>query len=72
MVAAYACGAILGWAVLETGIVAGPVGWFAIGFGLVAGTGFVSGLPRTPFGPLFEPPLLVHIVPFVLALALVW
>jgi hypothetical protein len=71
MVAAYLSEAGLGWAILETDSVSDAVGWFAVGFGLLAALGFMLKQPKTPLGAVFEPPVLSHVVPLVIGIALV-
>jgi hypothetical protein len=63
MVMAYLGVAAYGAAILQTGSLPRWVGWTAVVFGLVAVPGLVT--------PLFQPPLMVHVVPFIIGIALV-
>jgi hypothetical protein len=62
MVMAYLAMAAYGAAILQTGLLPRWAGWTALVFGLVAVPGFAT--------PLFQPPLMVHVVPFILGIAI--
>ena len=68
---AYAAVTVAGVALLRDSSVPAWVGWTAVGLGLVAGIGNATGQPRTKaWGPLFEPPFMVHIPTLVIGIGL--
>lgn len=64
MVMAYIALSAFGAAILSTDLLPRWVGWTAVIFGLVALPGLLT--------PLFQPPLMVHVVPFIIGLKLLW
>ena len=68
---AYAAVTVAGVALLRDSSVPGWAGWTAVSLGLVAGIGNATGQPRTKaWGPLFEPPFVVHIPTLVIGISL--
>jgi hypothetical protein len=66
MILAYAATALYGLGTLHTDVFSKKVAWFTLIFGLL-------GTLLRPVGViLFEPPLMVELVPLVLGIALVW
>ncbi len=63
MVMAYLGVAAYGAAILQAGNLPRWVGWTAVVFGLIAVPGLLT--------PLFQPPLMVHVVPFIIGIVLV-
>ena len=64
MVLAYLAIAAYGKALLDTALVPRWLGWAHIFFGLLGAVGFVARVP------VFDPPLMVHLVPGILGVAL--
>lgn len=68
---AYASLFLVGGALLRGGAPRLP-GWFAVTFGAAAFVGNVTGRPQTKgFGPVFEPPFMVHLPTLVIGIWLV-
>ena len=66
MILSYAAIALLGWSLLASDIVAPWLGWAGIVFGVVWCLGFVRLRSA-----LFAPPILVHVWPFAVGVALI-
>lgn len=74
MFSAYLAIAAFGWCLVRTsqGPVASWMGWFALAYGVVFALAFAGGWPKTKlWGPVAEPPFLVHVPLLVLGIGLV-
>ena len=70
MIVAYLAVAVDGLALVRAHFVAGA-GWFALVFGLVGAGSLAARFPSTRlWGPVFEPPFLIHVAPLVIGIAL--
>ncbi len=71
MALAYLALALFGWTLVSTHLLAEWVGWFALVYGVVLGLAFMAGVPKTKmWGPVAEPPFLIHIPTLTLGIAL--
>src|SRR5207245_2052293 len=72
MLTAYLSVAAFGWAILAGVTLAAWTGYLALVFGLSAAASLATRLPRVGGASPFEPPVMVHVVPAVLGVALLF
>jgi hypothetical protein len=70
MVLAYLSIAAYGAGIVRTGLVPDWLGWVSLIFGLAGATGFVAGAYVIKGFKLFEPPLLIHLMPGLIGIFL--
>lgn len=66
----YAALALIGWTMVDSGLFSVAVGWFTLIYAAALGLLFVLGKPKLFWGPIAEPPFLVHIPVIVLGITL--
>jgi hypothetical protein len=70
MLTAYLSLAAVGLAILAGVTLVQWSGWLALGFGLAGALGLATGKPQVMGASPFEPPVMIHVVPAVLAVLL--